>query len=116
MSKAENTSLYICFVDLKKACDSVNHNLLWKKLKYHSFSHQMLKVLQSMYSKATSRVRISASEATDSFPCKKGVRQGYNISPLLFSLFLTGLEVELKNRAGVVESTLQGREIMISST
>ena len=93
----------MCFVDLKKAFDSVNHNLLWEKLKSHGFSYQMLKVLQSMYSKATSRVRISASEATDSFPCKKGVRQGCNLSPLLFSLFLTGLEVELKkNRAGVV--------------
>ena len=103
MSKAENTSLFVCFVDLKKAFDSVNHNLLWEKLKSHGFSYQMLKVLQSMYSKATSRVRISASEATDSFPCKKGVRQDCNLSPLLFSLFLTGLEVELKkNRTGVV--------------
>ena len=61
MSKAENTSLFVCFVDLKKAFDSVNHNLLWEKLKSHGFSYQMLKVLQSMYSKATSCVRISAS-------------------------------------------------------
>ena len=53
-----------------------------------------------MYLKATPHVRISASEA---FPCKKGVRQGCNLSPLLFSLFMTGLDVELKkNSAGVV--------------
>ena len=84
MSKAENTSLFVCFVDLKKAFDS---NLLWEKLKSHGFSYQMLKVLQSMYSNATSRVRISASEATDSFPCKKGVRQGCNLSPLPLAYF-----------------------------
>ena len=102
-AKAENTSLFVCFVDLKKAFDSVNHNLLWEKLKTLGLSHQMLKVLQSMYSKATSRVRISTSEATDLFPCQKGVKQGCTLSPLLFSLFLTGLEVELKkNEAGVV--------------
>ena len=33
--------------------------------------------------------------------CQEGVRQGYNLSPLLFNLFISGLEVELANDAGV---------------
>ena len=55
-----------------------------------------------MYFKASSRVRLSRHEATEEFPCQKGVRQGCNLSPLLFSLFLSGLEAELQsNDAGV---------------
>ena len=55
-----------------------------------------------MYFKASSRVRLSRHEATEEFPCQKGVRQGCNLSPLLFSLFISGLETELQsNHAGV---------------
>ena len=55
-----------------------------------------------MYFKASSRVRLSRHQATEEFPCQKEVRQGCNLSPLLFSLLLSGLEAELQNNdAGV---------------
>ena len=37
------------------------------------------------------------------FPCRKGVRQGYNLSPLLFSLFIADLEDTLKSGAEGVD-------------
>ena len=55
-----------------------------------------------MYDNATARVKLSSYEASKSFKCSKGVRQGCNLSPLLLNLFLKGPEVKLAdNQAGV---------------
>ena len=78
-----------------------NNKLLWTKLIKLGISEQLLEILQSMYSTATSSVKLSTYEVTHQFPCKKGVRQGCNLSPLLFSLFISDLEKELiRNAAG----------------
>jgi len=65
-------------------------------------SCQIIRILLSMYIKATARVKVNSSLAIGLFKCEKGVRQGCSLSPLLFSLFIGGVEVELaKNEAGV---------------
>ena len=48
-----------------------------------------------MYSKAMSRVKLPNYDVTDQFCCEFGVRQGCNLSSLLFRLFIRGLETEL---------------------
>ena len=83
--------LYACFVDFKKAFDSINHQLLWQKLTKAGISPRILAVLKSMYSNATAVVKLESSVSTP-FPCRRGVRQGCNLSPLLFSLFISDLE------------------------
>ena len=47
-------------------------------------------------------VKISRGKTTAGFPYQKGVRQGCNLSPLLFKLFTSDLELKLGiNDAGV---------------
>ena len=48
-----------------------------------------------MYRNATSVVCLEG-EYSEKFPCRRGVRQGCNLSPLLFCLFLSDLEVSLE--------------------
>ena len=95
IAKLQKRALFACFVDFSKAFDNVNHNLLWNKLVTLGISQQCLKVIQTMYLKAVSRVTVSRCESTEPFPCQKGVRQGCNLSPLLFSLFISDLESEV---------------------
>ena len=55
-----------------------------------------------MYLKATSRVKGNGA-LTNPFSCDIGVRQGCNLSPLLFILFVSDLETHLKtNGAGSI--------------
>ena len=58
-------------------------------------SNKILHILQDMYLKATSRVRVNGA-LTNPFSCDIGIRQGYNLSPLLFILFVSDLETHLK--------------------
>ena len=55
-------------------------DLLWVQL---GISQQTLTILQSMYSKAMSRIKLSNHEVTAQFRCEVGVRQGCNLTPLL---------------------------------
>ena len=63
----------------------------------------ILTLLQSMYANAISVVQLG-TEISSLFPCRKGVRQGCNLSPLLFNLFIADLEQHLEaDEAGGVD-------------
>ena len=83
-------ALYLCFVDFKKAFDSVDHKELLHKLATYGIKGNFLKIIASLYSKVKSSVR-GADGLTDLFSCSRGVRQGCLLSPLLFALFLNDL-------------------------
>ena len=53
--KRINLSL-VAFVDLAKAFDSVNLELLWLKLAHISLSSKILHMLQSIYKNANSQI------------------------------------------------------------
>lgn len=55
----------------------------------------MLNVIQNMYKNIKSNINISKS---DYFPCNNGVRQGENMSPFLFAVFLNDLEIFLQTK------------------
>ena len=82
--------LYCAFIDYRKAFDSVNRILLWQKLLRTGIDGKILIVIQNLYKNAKSCVR-NGSTCSDFFSSNIGVRQGENLSPLLFSIFLNDL-------------------------
>ena len=59
-ARVDASPLFVYYVDLKKAFDSVQHDLLWSKLGTVGVSCQIIVVLRSMYIKGTARVKINS--------------------------------------------------------
>ena len=91
-----NQRLYCAFIDYKKAFDLVTRSHLWTKLLGNHINGKIFKVIFNLYNAAKSCVRVG-SELSGFFPCNIGVRQGENLSPLLFSLFLNDFELHLSH-------------------
>ena len=95
---AAKKPLYFAFVDLEKAFDRVPRDVLWWALKSLGVEEWAVRVVQSMYSNARSRVRVNG-QYSEEFDVKVGVHQGSVLSPLLFILVLEALS--RKFRTGV---------------
>ena len=83
--------LYCCYIDYSKAFDTVSRSELWSKLLRYNVSGNIFRVVYNMYKSAKSCVSMNGF-LTDNFSCLIGVRQGENLSPLLFSLYLNDLQ------------------------
>lgn len=79
--------LYACFVDLRKAFDSVHHEPLFEVLHDAGLRGKFINALTAIYKSVKSCVR-NGNRLTEFFECPVGVRQGCILSPMLFSLFI----------------------------
>ena len=82
--------LYVCFVDFRKAFDTVWHQGLFQKLEDAGITGNFINTLKDMYRKTECAVKLG-SRTTQYFKCKKGVRQGDPLSPLLFNIYINGI-------------------------
>ena len=90
------TKVYACFVDFRKAFDSVWHDGLLFKLLQYNVRGKFFSLIKSLYANSTCSVRLG-SKKTRSFQYARGVRQGCILSPLLFNLYLNDLAFSLNN-------------------
>ena len=68
---------------------------LWIKLIYFGITGKLFNVIRNIYNNIKSCVQVNGQKS-DYFSCYTGVRQGENLSPLLFALYLNDLESFLK--------------------
>jgi hypothetical protein len=90
--------LYVAFIDLQKAFDSVHHEILLKSISGEGISGTFFNAIKCMYRSLSACVR-AGNEMSDLFDCPMGVRQGCVLSPTLFSLLINKLAEEI-NRSG----------------
>ena len=91
--------LFCAFVDYSKAFDFIERAYLWQKLISTNITGKVLTVIRKMYENAKSQV-IFNNTLSDPFPCEVGVRQGENLSPLLFAIYLNDFNTFLSTRYG----------------
>jgi hypothetical protein len=77
--------LYINFIDLEKAFDSIQQEYVRKILRHYGVPVKLVQVVAMLYNDFKSQV-ICNTEFRDTFNFSTGVKQGCILSPFLFIL------------------------------
>ena len=88
--------LYACFVDLRKAFDTVCRDLLLHKISCLGISGHFFDCLSDMYNNSIARIKISRLLTPD-ININRGTEQGHPLSPDLFKIFIQNLSSLLKS-------------------
>ncbi|CAM4940035.1 unnamed protein product [Rotaria socialis] len=86
-AKRQGKKIYSCFIDFQKAFDTIKHKIIWAMLKSYGVDAKMITLLQKIYEKSQSAVRIGRDNG-EWFRTDVGTRQGDPLSPLLFIAYL----------------------------
>ena len=90
----------VVMIDLRKAFDVVNHNLLLKKLQVYGLNTNSLKWFQSYLSGGYQKVCVDG-KLSEPLVIHSGVLQGSILGPALFLLVINDLPLVLKNNIGI---------------
>lgn len=88
--REQNRDLFVVFIDLTKAFDTVQRPMLWSVLEKFGCPPNFLAVLRALHDGAMASV-VLPSGKSDEFPVTAGVRQGCVLAPVIFNLFLAAV-------------------------
>ena len=86
--------MYVCFIDFKKAFDTVQRGILWYKLMSIGITGRIVDAIQSFYTDIQCTVKVNDFFSAW-FPVSNGLKQGCKMSPTLFSVYLNDLAQEI---------------------
>lgn len=86
--REQHRDLYMIFIDLTKAFDSVSRHGLWLVLKKIGCPEKFVRVVQSLHDGMHGQI-IDGAEMSTIFDITNGTKQGCVLAPLLFSIFFS---------------------------
>ena len=98
----DGAKIFSCFVDFKKAFDSVPRDLLLKKLLKYGINGKFFNIIRTIYLYDTACVK-DVDKRSIPFDINIGVRQGCVLSPLLFNIFICDLAKKLMEQTDAFE-------------
>ena len=90
--REQHQDLFLAFVDLTKAFDTVNRNrdLLWNILRKFGCPPTFIAIQQQFHTGICAQV-VMAEFQSSSFPVEVGVKQGCVLAPIIFNLLLVAI-------------------------
>ena len=89
-SREQQKPLYMGFIDLTKAFDSIKRELLWEILSRYGCPPKFINILRLLHDDMSVTVMANGN-FTEPFKVKSGVKQGCVAAPTLFSLFIAAV-------------------------
>ena len=89
----------MAFIDLRKAFDSVNRNMMWHVLRKLGCPRKFVEVVRFFHDNMTASVATRGQE-TDHFRVEVGVKQGCVLAPVILNLHLAAATILYRQRAG----------------
>ena len=86
----QHQDLYIAFVDLTKAFDAVNRNIIWNIQRKFGCPPTFIAILQQFHTGMCAQVVMAGSQSY-SFHVEVGVNQGSAQAPIIFNLLLVAI-------------------------
>ena len=88
--RGQHQDLYVAFVDLTKAFDTVNRDLLWNIICKFGYPPTFIAILQVFLTGMCAQVVMAGSQSS-SFTVEVGVNQGCVLAPIIFNLLLVAM-------------------------
>ena len=91
LARKKRIPLYVCFIDLTKAYDSIGRTLLWTVLARFGVPHNMISVIREFHDGMRACMRLDDRMCSRWFAVEQGLRQGCVLAPLLFNIFFAAV-------------------------
>ena len=95
-AREQQKEMSLAFIDLRKAFDTVNREMLWRTLAKFGCPSKFVAMLRLFHDGMTAKVSVG-SETSDSFDVSVGVKQGCVLAPVLFNIYLVAVTLLSQN-------------------